>query len=480
MTPSIALAGCSTTAPELEQCCRELGLPAKLYATRPACLFEAAREQTQEVVARAAAESDVLLIALARCCGELKAEGARRVSAARCTEMLTGSGTYSWLAEHATLALPRPYFSTWLNHPQAHQAIERVLTSNSAASLQAIAAIDQGERGPDPAGMAEIERISGRACRRLSAGLGHLRETLRCLAESAGLTIGTTPPAAIPATQLGPGDDCLVGGHDAAAVTDAAVAILADSLARGVKCVCISGSGASGDLIGRVAEKAPNGAELQESGALQIMSPEALMAEANAADDPQFLVARWVDRAEQALAEHASGLCLLHGDGWADAVGLSSDYLLAYASRLSAACGKWPILNLSECCCAADDAVLWGELARTHPLVWGNGLVRVSPAFRCTDEYLGAEDLLRDLERRPPTFSCDEARPLISALADGELEGPAAAALSQHVERCAVCSQLLDQQRTTKQELAALRQSVEGVADELWARISRELREQPQ
>jgi hypothetical protein len=191
-------------------------------------------------------------------------------------------------------------------------------------------------------------------------------------------------------------------------------------------------------------------------------------------------VAHWVDRAEHALAEHGSGLCLVHSDGWADAVGLSSDYLLAYASRLSAACGKWPIMNLSDCGCAADDAVLLGELARTHPLIWGDGLVRVSPGFRCVKEYLGAEDLLRDLERQPLTFTCEEARPLISALADGELKRPAAAALTQHVERCARCSELLGEQRRTKQQLAALRQSVEGVADELWARISRAMSEQTQ
>ena len=473
MKPTIALTGCSTIAPELEQCCRELGLPVKLYAARPACLFGAAREEARDLVARAAAEGDALLIALGKCCGEFEVEGAGAVSAARCTEMLLGSGTYSWMAEHGALALPPPYFGTWLNDPKTRPEVERILTSSPAADgLQAIAAIDEAERESEPQGISEIERICGRPSRHVFTGLGHLRENLRGAAEAAGLSVGMTPPEPVPAATLGPGDDCLTVVEDAEVGLQMAADTIAGSLDRGLTCVWVTDDDASTQVANRLRGKVP------ESGRLHVIGPEALLGETNAADEPQFLVAHWVDRAVDALAAGGSGLCLVHGSGWGESAGLSSEYLLAYASRLSAACSRWPILSLCACAPASVDPSLLGELERTHPLVWEAGVARISPRFVRSEGYLGGEGLLEALGREPTAFTCLEAQPLISALADGELGGPAAVALAHHAQSCARCSDLLRQHRETKQSLSALRVSIEGIADELWARVSARLREE--
>jgi len=162
--------------------------------------------------------------------------------------------------------------------------------------------------------------------------------------------------------------------------------------------------------------------------------------------------------------------------GWAEAAGLSSDYVLAYASRLSSACSRWPILNVFGYAPAKSEAPMLEEMTRTHPMVWEDAVIQVSPQFLRSDEYLGHEDLLATLGRERVEFTCAEAQPLISALADGELDGPASVALTHHVRECATCGEMLRQHRETKQSLTTLRQSIEGIADDLWARISRELR----
>ncbi|MBM3472959.1 MAG: hypothetical protein FJX75_06820 [Armatimonadetes bacterium] len=472
MKLTIALTGCATIAPELERCCRELGLPTTLYAARPACLFEGARRETRELVARAGAERDALLIAFGQCCGEFEVEGAGVVAASRCTEMLLGAGTHSWITEQGVLPLPPPYFDAWLNDPKARPEVERVLTSSAAAiGLGAIAAIDQAERESDPRGIAEIERICGRPSRRLFTGLGHLRENLREAAEAAGLSAGMAPAEPIPATALGPGDDCLAVVEEAQTGRQMAVDTIAAGLSRGLTCVWVTDDPASAPIADRL------GGEARESGQLQVIGPEALLAETNAAGEPQFLVANWIERATEALTAGGSGLCLIHGGGWGEAAGLSSDYLLAYASRLSAACSRWPILSLCACAPGAVEPSVWEELRRTHPLVSEAGVARVSPRFVRSEEYLGAESLLQTLGHQPTTFTCADVQPLISALADGELDGPAAVALAHHAQSCARCGGLLRQHRETKQSLSALRVAVEGIADELWARVSARLHE---
>jgi hypothetical protein len=475
MKQSIAVAGCSTISAELAQCCRQLGLPVKLYASRPACLFGVAREEFDALLTRAATETDDLLVALAHCCGEFEVGGADRVAAARCTEMLLGSGTYTWLAEHGALTLPPPYFSTWLKHPGARAAVAEVLASPPELSaVESIAAVDNPERGADPEGLAEIERLSGRPSRRVTTGLGHLREHLRRVAAAVGLEPGRSEPQPLAPAQLGPGDDCLILQSDPALAWDAAVEVVAQSVAQGVRCVWVTDGGAAGPLVDRLLVAAPALREALDSGCLRVVEPPNLLATANAETDPQLLVAHWVRLATEALAAGDSGLCLIHSGGWSDAVGLPSEWVLAYASRLSAACARWPISGFCEFSPAADAALL-GELPRIHPLLWQNGLVHVSAEFVDSDEYLGGEDLLQALGRERITFTCAQAQPLLSALTDGELDGPAAVALAQHAQDCPDCGQRLQQHRDTKRSLATLRLSVEGVADELWARICQEL-----
>jgi hypothetical protein len=472
MKPTIALAGCSTIAPELERCCRELGLPAKLYSARPACLFSTAAGDVRDLLARAAAERDALLVAFGKCCGDFEIEGTGSVSAARCTELLLGGGTYAWMAEHGTLALAPTYFGPWLNNPRTRPEVERILTSE-AAGLHAIAAIDEAERQASPDGLSEIERISGRPSRRLFTGLGHLRENLRGAAEAAGLSAGMVPTEPVPATTLGPGDDCLAVVGEPEARLRMAEDAIGGSLRRGVTCLWVTSDPAAGEVADRLSSGA------REAAQLQVIAPEALLSETNAADEPQFIIARWVERAKEALAAGGSGVCLVHGSGWGESVGLSSEYLLAYAARLSAACNRWPIFSLSACDPASLEPSLLDELHRTHPLVWEAGVTRISPRFVRSEEYLGAEGLLEALGHEPTTFTCAQVQPLISALADGELDGPAAVALTRHAQTCTPCSDLLRQHRETKQSLSALRVSVEGIADELWARVHARLHEEP-
>jgi len=475
MKPTIAVAGCSTISAELSQCCRQLGLPAKLYASRPACLFGVPREDFEALLARADSHSDALLVALGQCCGEFEIEGAGAVSASRCTEMLLGQGTFGWLAEHGVLPLPPPYFSTWLKHPAGPAAVQQALVASpAAAAVRSIAAVDGPCRSPDPAGLAEIERISGRPSRRVRTGLGHMREYLRRAAALMGLSPGRIEPEALSPAELGPGDDCLILKRDPGLAWEAALGIVTQSLDRGVRCVWITDGARPTAVRDRLLTAVPGLKAALDAGRLEIVDPASLMAQTNAASEPQFLVAHWIRLATDALAAGDSGLCLLHSSGWTEAAGLPVEYVLAYAARLSAACAHWPISSFSECAPAEEPGLL-DELARTHPLVWRNGLVHVSPEFVDSEEYLGSEELLEKLGHEPVHFTCDQAQPLLSALSDGELEGPAAVALAQHVQGCATCEQRLAQHRAMKGSLAALRRSVEGVADDLWTRISREI-----
>jgi len=473
MKRPIALVGCSTIAPELDRCCRELGLPARLYPARPACLFSSPPGERRNLLARAAAERDALLIAFGKCCGDFEVDGAGSVSAARCTELLLGAGTSGWMAEHGALALPPTYFGPWLNNPKTRPEVERILTSGAeAAGLQAIAAIDEPDRQAGADGLSAMERLSGRPARRLFTGLGHLRENLRGAAEAAGLSPGMVPLEPVPAVALGPGDDCLAIVGKAAAARQMAENAIAAGLARGLACVWVTHDADAAQVADRV------GAQARESGRLVVIDPEVLLAQTNATDEPQFVIAHWIERATEALAAGGSGVCLVHGAGWGESVGLANDYLLAYASRLSAACNRWPILSLSPCDPASLQPSLLAELHRTHPLVSEAGVTRVSPRFVRSDEYLGAEGLLEALGHEPTPFTCAEVEPLISALADGELEGPAAVALSHHAQTCARCRDLLRRHRETKQSLSALRVSIEGIADELWARVHARLNDE--
>lgn len=467
----IGLAGCSTIATELKQCCRQLGLPVRMYAARPVCLFGASNGSLAALVDRAKRESDDLLVALGQCCGdlpELQQPGA--VSAARCTDLLTGSGTYGWLTEHGALPLPPPYFSIWLNSPRAREGVCEVLRSAvETGSLRSIAAIENPERACDPRGLAEIEALSGCHSRRIYVGLGHLREALRIAAEGIGLRPGLEPPAPIRPTALGPGDDCLSLSCDPAKRLKLVADLVLASLSRGLRCVWITDR--SLDEIEKVV---PEAAEARERGDLECVRPEAVVAETDP-DDPQLLITHWITRASDALADDRSGLCLVHDDGWSGGGGPPSAYTLAYTSRLSRACAKWPILSLLTYAPLSDTDPLLQELARTHPLVWEEESVTVSRVFERTEHYLGEEDLLESLGRERVAFTCAQVQPLLSALADGELDGPSAVALAHHAQECPFCGQALQVHREIKQALAPLRRSVEGVTDELWASISREL-----
>jgi len=451
-------------------------LPAKLYAARPACLFEAGRREIDDLVARAHAERDALIIALGKCCGAPEVEGAATVSAARCTEMLLGSGTYGWCAERGVLPLPPPYFNRWLKHPEVRLQVERLLTAGPAAeSLRAIAAIEEARHSPDPQGMAEVERLAGRPSRRLFTGLGHLRETLREASQTIGLTIARETPEPIGPEALGPGDDCLVVGEEAASVEDRSARTVTRSLDRGLECVWVTEGSATERIAERLASAVPNADALREAGELRIMSAEALFAETNAAADPQLLVAHWIGRAAESLNANHSGLCLIHSAGWAESAGLSSEYALAYASRLSAACSEWPILGAYGSVATSEAPLTLGELGRTHPLIWEAGHLRVSRRYLRSEEYLGSEDLLAALAREPLAFTCAQAAPLISALVDGELQGRPAEAVGRHADECPQCGELLRQQRETKQALAGLRQTIAGLSGELWARVAAQI-----
>jgi len=340
--------------------------------------------------------------------------------------------------------------------------------------VRSIVAVDEPGRRPEPEGLAEIERITGRPSRLVSTSLGHLREYLRRTAAEMGLRPGQAEPEPLSPTELGPGDQCLVIKRDPTVAWDAALGIVRQSLERAVRCVWITDGARPEAVVDRLLAADADLRPALDAGDLQVAHPEALLAQTNAAAEPQFLIAHWVRLATDALAAGGSGLCLIHSSGWAEAAGLPDEYVLAYASRLSAACARWPISSFCEFT-ALDDGTLAGELIRTHPLLWQNGLVRVSPQFTDAEEYLGGEELLEALAREAVGFTCNQVQPLLSALVDGELEGPAALALTRHVQDCPACTQRLRRHRDTKRSLATLRHSVEGVADDLWARISREI-----
>jgi hypothetical protein len=478
MEATIGVTGCSTISGELQRCCRQLGLPIRLYAGRPACLSEAARADIQRLVDEAATAHEDLIIALGSCCGEVRAEGAAAVSASRCTEMLLGSMAYGWLADRGVLSLPPRYFGAWLRDADLRPDIERILSQGAAqGAFRAIAAVDEGDVRIDPAGISEVARLTGQDTRRLFTGLGHLRETLRDTARRGGIRPGRDSLEPIPSATLGPGDNCLVLPNGSAARDETAQAV-ADQLVQHVRCIWVSGNGSAGDLLQRLAHAIPDVGARSETGEIRIVTPAELLAETDAAEDPARLVAHWVRAAEDALAAGFCGICLVHGVGWAASAGLSSEWLLAYASHLAEACARWPVFSLAEVAPEDASAADLDELARTHSLIWESGSVLVSPNFEPSAEYLGAEDLLTGLLAADLPVECAGIAPLVSALADGELPPGAGERVRSHVEGCPRCRALLAQTRDAKQALSAQRRSVEHVADELWARIAAQLSEE--
>ena len=475
MPARVGLTACRTIARELRQCCRELGIPAEVYANQPGCLCEGELGRLLDVARDAAGRHDRMLLAWGACCGDVDAMAdetrAAAVSAEKCTEMLLGSGTYGWSLSQGILLLPPPYFSEYLEDPALRPAAERMIDEQIAATgAESVAGISQPLVSIPEAGIAEIERIAHRRTASIYTGLGHLRQTIRTVATLSGLPVGTERPIGIAAGGLGPGDQCLV--LDGEASHDPAIQLVMTNLSRGVRCIWLAGEQGEVDTATAIERMAPGIAQARESRQLEIIPAEAAVDAAGAEADPRKLVRHWITEALGSMAQGGPGVCVVHGCGWSERAGLDAEYVLEYTSRLSSACGRWPIFAASEVAAQRLPVHILEELSRTHPLVWTDGAVTAAPAYE--HDYLGGEELLEELDGDPGELKCSSIGPLVSALVDGELEESAAKAVESHTTSCPDCARLVERNRKMKEALRPLRLSVEDTSD-LWSRISHNL-----
>lgn len=75
-------------------------------------------------------------------------------------------------------------------------------------------------------------------------------------------------------------------------------------------------------------------------------------------------------------------------------------------------------------------------------------------------------------------MNCQEAKPLLSAFADGELNGEAGSSVGAHIARCPACARQAEEHRTLKGKLRAA-VSTQTAPTGLETRIRSRLREQP-
>jgi hypothetical protein len=474
---SVAVASCNTIAREVRECCEQLGLPVRLYSNRPACLFEEARGLLDGILHRAREHHDRLLLALGECCGgtgEVAREyNAGAVSVSRCTELLMGTGTYGWCSEHGVLLLPPAYFSTWLPRSMRDRALAAVVKSRAQApDVEQIAAIDEGARPSDPDTLTEMEQFVGRRTGPIYTGLGHMREALRAAAQRARLPVLSERPVPIDPHTLGPGDDCLLVTSCADSGAGKGLRMVSDSIRRGLKSFWMGHPPPDPDPAAE--GPSPQLEEWREKGELRVLPGEALLEAAGAAASPRELTEYWVAQALAALQEGLPGIALFHAHDWAEAPEFSTEYLLEYSARLSAACSEWPILAAWQVTPESWDDRALDELARTHPLSWTNGPVVVTREFVAADDYLGGQMTLEALDDIG-CVECARLAALASALADGELQSEAARVVATHVDTCPVCTQNVADWRELRQKLRLMGSQGTPIPEGFWSLVRRGL-----
>lgn len=474
----IAVATCSSTAQEVRECCQQLGLPTRIYSNRPACLFAEAPDLLEPILDRAGRQHSGLLLAFGACCGgmrELAREyNAGAVSVSHCADLLMGAGTCRWCSQHGVLLLPPAYFSTWLPRLRRDRALAASVISRARApGVQQIAAIDEAGRPTDRKGMAEIEELAGRRTDGIYTGLGHIREALRAAAQEARLPLFSLYPAPIDPRTLGPGDDCLLVTSRAEAGTRSGLRMISDSVQRGLKSTWVVGDRPGVDFAGGGEGQARRLRVWQETGELQVRSREALLEDSAATTSPQQLVEYWVARSLEALQEGRDGIAVMHGDGWAETPGLSTEFLLEYSARLSAACSEWPILAAWQVSPGSWAHSALQELGRTHPLRWTDGKVAATMDFVPTDDYLGGQVTLESLAAGTQSVDCPALAALVSAVADGELDADHSSAIASHVDGCPACAHDVRDWRELRQALRSLAGQETPLPEDLWARVRR-------
>ncbi len=479
MPAKIGVAGCKTLAVELKRCCEELGLPTEHYSSRPCCMFGEQREQLCDMVACAAAENDDVLLAFGGGCADVEAlragvKGAS-LTAHRCTEMLVGAGTYGWCVGQGVLLLPPTWLDEYLQDAETREPLEQLLKAQvDSSGAKQLGAIQEAGRAASVDDLAEVEGFADRPATPIFSGLGHLREALRAAAVSAGIRIAQSDRAPISIDAIGPGDQLLLLDEDGPEGSSQAATLASTLLARDTACVWITGNESPDAVATKMAAVCPDVDALRDSGQLRILTAEEALAGAGAAADPRQLARRWITLSLQALADSGGGLCVIHGNGWAGSAGLDVDYVLEYTARLSSACARWPLVTASEIAVdAAPDSVL-GELARTHPLIWTGGHVVAGARF--DGDYLGGEDVLDTMGATSQALDCQTIAPLISALADGELNGNGQKRLDEHATTCPRCQALIDCSRNTKTALSGLHQPPPEAAKEIWGKVAEEIK----
>ncbi len=446
------------------------------------CLFENARGLLHAMLERAARDHDRLLLALGECCGgidELAHEyDAGAVSVARCTELLMGTGTYGWCSEHGVLLLPSAYFSTWLPRSMRDRALAATIKSRAQApDVERIAAIDEGVRSADLDAMAQMEQFVERRTGLIYTGLGHIREALRAAAQKARLPLLSERPAPIDPHTLGPGDDCLLVTSRADSGASQGLRMVSDSIRRGLKSFWVGHP--PPDASSATGRRSPQLREWREKDELRLLPGEALLAAPAAAASPRELTEYWVAQSLAALQEGLAGIALFHAHDWAEAPEFSTEFLLEYSARLSAACVQWPILAAWHVTPESWDARLLRELAHTHPLSWTNGLVVATREFVAADDYLGGQMTLEALGDTG-SVECAALAALVSALADGELEPEASCSVATHVDTCPVCTQSVADWRELRQRLRPLGAPRTPIPEGFWSLVCRRLGSEPE
>ena len=478
MPPTIGVAGCKTLTAELKRCCEELGLPSEMYGSRPCCLFGEERGKLCGVVGCAAENHDDLLLAFGGGCADvddLRASyGGASLTAHKCSEMLVGAGTYGWCVGQGVLLLAPTWFDEYVSDAETRGPLEEVLKSQvDSSGASRIGAIHEAARPTPASGLADIAGITERPTTPIFSGLGHLREAVRAAAVAAGIKIAQDGRAPIGIDAIGPGDQLLLMDDRGSEKSTAAATLAATLLGRGISCVWITNGKDQESVVAKIGDACSGVEAMRDSGQLRVLTGEDALSAAGGGDDPRYLARRWITLALQALAEGRSGLCVIHGDGWAQSAGLDVDYLLEYTARLSAACARWPLASATDVSsCETPDSVL-GELVRTHPLIWTGGHIIAGAQF--DPDYLGGTDALESLESGSQKVDCQAVAPLISAMADGELNGSSRGRLEEHTSACPRCQALAKRNRGTRDALGGLRQAPTEAAPGLWERIAAEI-----
>ena len=473
----VGVVTCSTLASEVRACCQQLGIPARIHANQPACLFETARDKLDELVGRAARAHDQLLLAFGRCCGDADQLGrihqAAALSAAECTELLVGGGTYGWCEQHQVLLLPHPYFSTWLRRLRRDATIAAAVESRvTAPDIKRIAAIDEGTRIAGAEAIADVEALARRRTTAIYTGLGHVRQALRAAAEDAGIALQPQQRRPVDPESLGPGDQLLILVNGKVERPGTGFRFVAGSLRRGVRPIWLAGEAAHAAFPPRSDELE----RLEASGELEALPAELVLAAAGAETDPQRLVDHWISHSLRAFAQGSPGICVIHPCGWGHAAELGTEYLLEYGARLSAACSRWPIMSVWETGEEGYAPQIADELIRTHPLTWDSRGVLANEHFRRTDEYLGGQLLLESLGQDSSRVACRDLSVLVSALADGELDQTSAPVVTEHVERCPDYQQLMTRSQEIRGALRWLRDRQTPVPSGFWTRVRAAMR----